>query len=183
VALLLFGGLGLTTLLLAVLSPSPMAPDVFGRLFVGDSKTTIDSAFEGVVRGRWTRIYIHHSNTPGGDANTLADRSRADGQSGPPDHFVIGNGDGMEDGEVQVTARWAAQLPAGSPAGGRSIDEGWISICLIGDFDRTRPTEAQRQRLSQLVQEMESRLGLGRDRLTFLHNADSATGIGRRFAE
>ena len=183
VALMLFGGLGLTTLLLSVLSPSPMAPDVSGRLFVRDATMTLDSAFEGVVPGRWTRIYVHHSNTPGGDASTLADQVPTDRRNGPADHFVIGNGDGMEDGEVQITTRWAQQLPAGAPATGQPIERSWISICLIGDFDRNRLTDAQRQRLGQLLMEIESRLGIGRDRLVMLNVTDSPAGVGARFRE
>jgi hypothetical protein len=166
-----------------LLSPLPLAPDVFGTLFT--TSNSVEPAFAGVhlESGRWTAIYIRHSKTPAGDATTLAEMARQGGASGPPDHFVVGNGDGLGDGEVQVTRLWAEQLAGGPPAPGEQLDRGWVSICLIGDFDRNRPTEAQRRSLSQLVAALQERLDLPADRLVHLDRPDSAAGIGRRFSE
>src|SRR5688572_31655749 len=67
---------------------------------------------------RWKYIYVHHSRTTSGNAMTLA-RS-ADGVG---DHFVIGNGDGCIDGEIQIGQRWNKQLSALPPAGAKEIDK------------------------------------------------------------
>lgn len=178
----LLAALGVTCILLALLSPSPLTPDVTARLFV---TSTGDEPLETVVgtaaKGRWDAIYIHHSKTPGGDTSTLADLARARGIVGPPDHFVIGNGDGMGDGEVQVTSRWSQQAPAASPAQGARVEPGCISICLIGDFDRMRPTEAQRASLARLLAVLQARLQLGPDRVVQLSQEGSAAGVGRHF--
>jgi len=38
------------------------------------------------------------------------------------DHFVIGNGEGAADGEIQVGVRWKQQLQAGQIPGADYID-------------------------------------------------------------
>ncbi len=178
----LLAALGVTCILLAILSPSPLTPDVTARLFVTSTGVEpLESVVAPAAPGRWDTIYIHHSKTPGGDTSTLADLARARGIVGPPDHFVIGNGDGMGDGEVQVTSRWSEQSPAASPAPGARIEPGCISICLIGDFDRMRPTEAQRASLARLLGVLEDRLQLGADRVLQLSQEGSAAGVGRHF--
>jgi N-acetyl-anhydromuramyl-L-alanine amidase AmpD len=68
-------------------------------------------------------------------------------------HFVIGNGNGMDDGQLAVGRRWLDQLP-GAHAAGASAD--WynrhsIGICLVGDGNRNAFTPAQVRRLVQLV--------------------------------
>lgn len=183
----LLAGLGLTTALLVLLSPSPLAPDVSGRLFASrEAPRTLDpEAFESIFqtrqpirRGHWNAIFVHHSNTAGGSAASLAESARARGISGPPDHFVIGNGDGMHDGEVQFTPRWDQQAPAAAPAAGVPIKPQCISICLIGDFDDRPPTTAQRQRLAQLLAALSQHLNLRSDQVHSLDLPDSAGGIG-----
>ena len=44
--------------------------------------------------------------TSGGSAMT---RSPRGSENGPGDHFVVGNGDGAVDGEIQFTQRWNLQ--------------------------------------------------------------------------
>lgn len=184
----LLAALGLTTALLALLSPSPLDPDISGRLFAsGEAPRSLEpDAFEPIFRtseqarrGRWSAVYIHHSNTTGGNAATLAESARARGISGPPDHFVIGNGDGMHDGEVQFTPRWDQQAPAGAPVAGVRVEPQCISICLIGDFDHHRPTAAQQQRLAQLLAALNQRLDLPTDQVHSLARPDSAAGMGQ----
>ena len=183
VALALFGGLGLTAAMLSWLSPSPLAPDVSGWLFREARQGSFEPALADVQPGRWKGIYIHHSNTPGGDATTVLDASSDGGRYGPPDHFVIGNGDGLGDGVVQYTRRWVEQRPAGSPAAGARIDPAWISICVIGDMDRMPPTDLQRVRLEQLLQALQERLGISAEGVIQLDRPESSAGLGRRFAE
>ena len=179
VSIALVAALGLTTALLALLSPSPLSPDFTGQLSrSSDSLEPLFAIEPGIQPGRWTAVYVHHSNTPSGNASTLADAARERGILGTPDHFVIGNGDGMNDGEIQFTERWTRQLPAAPPALGVRIEPDCISICLIGDFDRNRPTVAQRARLDQVLAVLAERLNLRPDQLIRLEMLNSAAGTG-----
>jgi hypothetical protein len=65
-------------------------------------------------------------------------------------HFVIGNGRGMEDGQVEPTFRWREQLP-GAHAGVEQLNRQGIGICLVGNFDEHPPTAAQRDAAQRLV--------------------------------
>jgi hypothetical protein len=127
--------------------------------------------------GRWKYIYVHHSTTTAGNALSLAQ-----GSNGVADHFIIGNGDGSVDGEVQVGPRWNTQSVAGVPNGASSIDPDCISICLIGDFDRGVPTPTQLRRLEQLVGALQGRLRIGATTV-FLDQSSSAAGVGRYFPQ
>lgn len=161
IAAILLSGLAVTTALLSVLSPRPLAPDVSGSLFIsGEAARSLD--FEAAFRtrvpirhGYWTGIVVRASGTRAGDAATLSEQARHRGIAGPPDHFIIGNGNGMEDGEIQFTARWSDQLPAALSDGG-----GLISICLIADVARQPPSQAQMARLGELVSALRQRLNL-----------------------
>ena len=179
VSIALVGALGLTTALLALLSPSPLSPDFAGQL--AKAEESLDRLFDleaDIHPDRWTAVYVHHSNTPSGNASTLADAARERGILGTPDHFVIGNGDGMVDGEIQFTERWTRQLPAASPALGVRVEPDCISVCLIGDFDRNRPTVEQQARLDQLLAALIERLNLGPDAVVRVIAKDSAAGMG-----
>jgi N-acetylmuramoyl-L-alanine amidase len=98
-----------------------------------------------------------------------------------PDHFVIGNGDGAVDGEIQVGQRWNLQRPAGTFAGVEKIREDCISICLIGDFDQTVPTPTQVRRLTQLVTTLQGRFRIGNENVIFVSGARGAGGVGKYF--
>jgi hypothetical protein len=96
----------------------------------------------------WKYIVLHHSATDRGDVQSIDidHRARTD-RNGEPwlgigYHFVIGNGQGMADGEVAPTFRWQDQL-AGAHAGKTLYNERGIGICLIGDFREQPPTPKQ----------------------------------------
>ena len=142
----LVGLLTLTSALLLALAPAPLMPDAASSLFAIDAPPTLDVIFNTKVQSppnRWKYVYIRHSRTASGNAVTLANA----GATGLGDHFVIGNGDGAIDGEIQIGQRWNQQQPATPPAGAQKIDPSCISICLVGDFDRTVPTPTQLRRL------------------------------------
>jgi hypothetical protein len=168
----------LTSALLLALSPAPLSPEACASLFAIDAPTTLDDIFrtrKTVTRGQWSHIYIRHSRTTSGNASTVG------GPGGLGDHFLIGNGDGTLDGEIQIGHRWNMQESALPPAGARSIDPACVSICLVGDFDRTTPTPTQLRRLSQLVSTLQYRLDIPRDRVILLDVPESPAGIGRYF--
>jgi hypothetical protein len=168
-----------TSALLLALAPAPLTPGAVSSLFAVDSPDSLDTLFrttQPVQAGRWTHIYIHHSLTPGGNAASLGESA-----GGLADHFVIGNGDGCDDGEVQIAQRWNHQRGAGRVQGLTSISDSCISICIIGDFDRTLPTDAQILHLTQLVQALQSRCQIPARNVYVLPGDTSPAGIGRYF--
>jgi hypothetical protein len=172
--------LTLTSALLLVLQPPPLGAQASSSLFAIDGPQSLDVLFEGgdavVPADRWHYIYIHHSARLSGNAKTLSEAG-----SGLADHFVIGNGDGCGDGEVQIGQRWTQQQPPGLTPGANYIYPDCISICLVGDFSQTRPTATQQRRLAQLVSAIQVHLHIPRERVYFDVNADSAAGVGHYF--
>ena len=168
-----------TSALLLALAPAPLKPDTASSLFALETPRSMDVIFETtnpVATGRWKYIFIHHSQTPSGNAATLA--SRPDGLA---DHFVIGNGSGCVDGEIQVGHRWAAQLAAGKTPGLAAVRPDCVSICLVGDFNRAAPTPTQRLRLGQLVAALQGRLGIPGGSVHLVQGTRTAADAGELF--
>ena len=173
----LVGTLTLTSALLLALAPAPLTPDTSTSLFAVDAPSSLDAIFDTNTPavGRWKYIYIHHSRTPAGNARTIADE-------GVVDHFVIGNGDGCVDGELQMTQTWKRQESIDRPPTGVSrMDPTCISVCIVGDFDHSRPTPTQERRLAQLVGTLQSKLHIPANRVLTVDQPGSMAGIGHSF--
>jgi hypothetical protein len=200
VFLSLVGVLTLTGGLLMATRSAPLAPDASRSLLAANGAASLEAVFDTktpVKPGRWKRVFIHHSQSPSGNAATLAEAasaSAAGGAAGPADHFVIGNGDGCGDGEIQLGQRWNQQRPAGAIGGWGSggtgrvpttakVESDCITICLIGDFDRAFPTPAQVERLGQLVTTLQGRLGISKDAVWVWETPASPIGIGKYFPQ
>jgi hypothetical protein len=171
--------LTLTSVLLRAMQGTPLTPDAASSLIASDSRAAMGVIFNTQTPpkpSRWNTIYIHHSRTPQGAAQTLAQ-----GKGGCGDHFVIGNGNGAVDGEVQVTPRWNQQQSADPAPGFVNIDARCISICLIGDFDKTAPTPTQLKQLEHLVQSLQDHFRIPASGVWLFDCADSPAGSGRYF--
>ena len=100
----------------------------------------------------WRWIVIHHSATPAGAMALFDKEHRAKGWDGVGYHFVIGNGTSSADGQIEVTPRWPVQKWG---AHAKTIDNRYneygIGICLVGNFDSSRPSSKQVQSLTKLV--------------------------------
>ena len=184
----LLGVLSMTCALLMALEPAPVAPDAASRLFaVEDGPGAMDAVFETrapIPASRWKYIYIHHRRTTSGNAITLAAGDTNSGSAGVGDHFVIGNGDGCADGEIQLTQRWNQQLAALPPAGASNVEPAWsqsITICVVGDFDSHVPTPTQTRRLTALVRSLQERLHIDASHVLLIEQSHSAAGAGRYF--
>jgi len=105
-----------------------------------------------VKRGRWKYIVIHHSGVDTGTVKSMDKYHREvrHMEHGLAYHFVIGNGDGMKDGEIAATQRWIRQLDGGHLA---SVAQNRIAlgICLVGNFDRHAPTSKELSSLKALI--------------------------------
>jgi N-acetylmuramoyl-L-alanine amidase len=171
--------LSLASALLLALAPPPLAAEGYDSLSAADREPFLDDIFKTAVTARpdqWKFIYIHHSATSAGNANTLAA-----GPGGLCDHFLIGNGHGCQDGEIDFGPRWNQQKPAAAPPGVDHIEPTCISICLVGDFDDSMPTPLQLRRLTELVTTLQSQFHIGADKVVVLSNTPGASSIGRYF--
>lgn len=127
----------------------------------------------------WKSIVLHHSATETGSVDSIHAqhilRKDADGRPwlGIGYHFVIGNGHGMPDGEVQSTFRWRDQLD-GAHAGELNHNKNGIGICLVGDFNREPPTDAQQKSLEQLLAQLQQKFQIA-DKAVIHHSAIKAT--------
>jgi N-acetyl-anhydromuramyl-L-alanine amidase AmpD len=101
----------------------------------------------------WNWIVIHHSATSVGSAKRFDRDHKAKGWDELGYHFVIGNGtDGVGDGEVEVGSRWPMQKHgAHAKTPDNKFNDHGIGICLVGNFEETRPTARQMQSLTRLV--------------------------------
>jgi len=101
---------------------------------------------------RWKWIVIHHSATPIGGAARFGREHRAKGWDELGYHFVIGNGTDTANGLVEVGSRWPKQKwGAHAQTPSEEFNNFGIGICLVGNFDQSRPTKEQMESLSRLV--------------------------------
>jgi hypothetical protein len=100
----------------------------------------------------WKWIVIHHSATPTGGAAAFDKMHKSKGWDELGYHFVIGNGTDTRDGQVEVGGRWPRQKwGAHAKTPDNRYNDFGIGICLVGNFDLTRPTDEQVRSLSKLV--------------------------------
>jgi len=120
---------------------------------------------------RWQAIVIHHSASAFGTPASIAAQHKAMNLDGLGFQFLIGNGSGLDDGEVHVGYRWLDQTPGAHVAGknGDWYNRNSIGICLIGDFSRQPPSERQMWRLTQLVSALADELKIPSDHI-YLHS-------------
>ncbi|HEX8521685.1 MAG TPA: N-acetylmuramoyl-L-alanine amidase, partial [Tepidisphaeraceae bacterium] len=113
-----------------------------------------------------------------GDAISLAQQNH-----GFNDHFLIGNGDGAVDGEIQIGPRWnQQQAPAlDMRVGAEKAGPQTISICVVGDFDRTVPTPTQIRRLAQLIGTLQGQLHIPRENVITVSQPHSIASAGKYF--
>ncbi len=181
---------GVGGLLLAV--DAGPAPSVDGLtltpLVATGTSSSIESVFQTrqpLATQRWTHIMIHHSGSPVGTPASIETEHRAQRLKGLGHHFVIGNGRGMDDGELHVGYRWLDQLPGAHAAGprGEAMNQAAISICLVGDGNRQPFSRAQLTRLNQLVGALCAELKIPASRVILHSDVAPIADPGRLFPE
>lgn len=101
---------------------------------------------------QWMAIVVHHSATPAGGAARFDREHREKGWDELGYDFVIGNGTDTADGQIEVGSRWVKQkVGAHAKTPDNWYNEHAIGICLVGNFDGSRPTPAQMRSLAKLV--------------------------------
>jgi hypothetical protein len=105
-----------------------------------------------VAANSWKWIVIHHSATPAGSAAFFDRAHRQKGWDELGYHFVIGNGTGSRDGQIEVGPRWPKQKwGAHAKTADNQFNDYGIGICLVGNFEIDRPTAAQVRALAKLT--------------------------------
>lgn len=114
-----------------------------------------------VKAGRWKHIVIHHSASKSGSLKSFDayHRQKRRMENGLAYHFVIGNGQGMGDGEIGIGDRWKRQIRGGHLTSDAQ-NEIALGICLVGNFDAAKPTAAQMKSLYALASYLKSRCGV-----------------------
>jgi hypothetical protein len=109
-----------------------------------------------IAAGRWQWIVGHHSAIKYGNAAIYHRAHRERGmENGLAYHFVIGNGIDSGDGEIEIGPRWLKQLKGGH-VHREDINEVGIGICLVGNFEETKPTPHQLAAFRELVDYLRS---------------------------
>ena len=125
---------------------------------------------------KWRYIVVHHGATDSGDANEyhffhLEERGWRNGLGYD---FVIGNGTGSPDGGITVGHRWARQIK-GAHCTQNNMNRIGIGICLVGNFEKTRPTGKQMRSLTELVRYFRKRYGIPRENVLGHREAGAST--------
>ena len=121
-------------------------------------RTQIDRA--PVRRNRWRYIVVHNSGTRQGSAKAfnyyhLRVRKMPNGMAY---HFVIGNGSSTGDGQIEIGTRWTRQVNGGH-VHSDYLNNIALGICLVGDYNRGKPTERQLEALEELIKYLRKRVG------------------------
>lgn len=115
----------------------------------------------------WRYVVIHHSAGTSGSVAIFDKEHRARGWDACGYHFVICNGDGGGDGEVQIGPRWPIQKQGAHTGAtpGNEYNEYGIGICLVGDFSNRGPSAAQLASLNRLTNYLAARYRISPDRV------------------
>jgi len=151
---------------------SPQIPSHPGAVTDIDENIPGDWLPPSQLGKKWTAIVIHHSGTKNG-SSAIFDKWHREGRhwEGVGYDFVIGNGTNSADGRVEVTFRWRRQMPGAHCGGtpGNWANRDAVGICLVGDFDRTKPTSRQMLSLVKLIRFLQSRYRIPKSRI-YGHN-------------
>ena len=105
-----------------------------------------------VEKGRWQTIVGHHSGIDRGNADSYDRYHRRERrmENGLAYHFVIGNGRDSGDGEIEIGDRWRRQIQGGHVRD-HAVNMTSIGICVVGNFEKSRPSLRQMQAFRELV--------------------------------
>ncbi len=136
----------------------------------------------GVRARRWQYIIVHHSATSTGNAAIFDSYHRRLRMTyGLAYHFVIGNGTGSGDGEIEVGGRWKRQLHGGHVRS-RAMNEKAIGVCLVGDFNKSHPTRKQMENLVLLVRHLMKKYNVPERRVVGHRDVQKTDCPGKNFS-
>ena len=121
---------------------------------------------KGVQHKRWKKIIVHHSATDNGNAAIFnRNHLRRNMENGLAYHFVIGNGtNGTGDGEIEIGQRWERQIHGGHVRN-LALNEVAVGICLVGNFEKRKPSAKQMASVYNLTQFLQRELLFNRPKV------------------
>lgn len=139
-----------------------------------------------VTERDWKYIVLHHTATETGDVQSIHEAHlKNKDKNGKPwqgigYHFVIGNGSGMGDGEIEPTFRWKQQMH-GAHAGVGEYNQKGIGIVLVGNFEKHPPSPAQLAAVKQLVPALAAEYKIPPDQIMGHRDVKSTECPGKHF--
>ncbi len=114
----------------------------------------------------WKYIVIHHTASDSGNAASIGKYHKEEKgwTNGLGYDFLIGNGNGSRDGQIEVGSRWNLQID-GAHAGNPEYNKHGIGICLVGNFDNDYPTHQQFSSLLYLINYLQERCNIRKDKV------------------
>lgn len=151
-------------------------------IYVDRARSKIDVG--NLSERRWKHIILHHSGTPTGSGKIFDyyHRRVRGMENGLAYHFVIGNGSESGDGEIEVAERWKRQIQGGHVKS-EKYNQISIGICLVGNFQKTRPTKKQMAAAVELVDHLKNGLLHRRPDLLLHRDIQETVCPGRYFPE
>jgi len=149
--------------------PPPPRRSFFSRIFGREPTANYRYLSRGVIdairrtpvqRARWKFIIVHNSGTRQGNARAFDyyHRRVRKMQNGMAYHFVVGNGTSSGNGQVEIGERWRRQINGGH-VHSDYLNNISLGICLVGDFNRDRPTKTQLEATEELIKYLRERCG------------------------
>ncbi len=151
-----------------------------------EERPEVDVILDAVQGQSWDAIVIQHLAKPAGIVESIDRDHKNTGLNGLGYHFLIGNGNGLDDGHIHVGYRWLNQTSAARPT---DINESnWgsrtVSICLVGNGNRRPFTSQQLVHLCNLVQRLQIELSIPANRVWLAHElGEKNSSPGKHFAE
>lgn len=121
---------------------------------------------------RWNYIVIHHSAGNYGNIEFLQEihkeRQKRDPINAIAYHYIIGNGNGMEDGKIDSDIRIKYNL-LGSHVSIKNFDYNFrgIGICVIGNLEKKEMTKQQYVSLLKLTKELMNKYNIKIENVNF----------------
>lgn len=136
----------------------------------------------------WQYIVLHHTAADTGSVDSIdAQHKKQKDSAGKPwlgigYHFVIGNGRGMPDGEIEPTFRWQQQLHgAHTKTPDPVYNQAGIGIVLVGNFNNGPPSPAQMSAVKRLVRTLKSAYGIPAKNVIGHRDAKATDCPGKHF--
>jgi hypothetical protein len=155
---------------LALMVVSKKSPS--GGAFSLASYTTLDPVEQAALSvgwadsQSWNRIEVFYSHTSEGNIGRLAVLNGLTSSDDVNFHFVICNGKGGADGQIQSTERWSRQRPC-LPSGNWYGTSETVRICVIADSLVNRPTDCQVKRTAALVELLARKFAISPRQITY----------------
>ncbi|MDH4127556.1 MAG: peptidoglycan recognition protein family protein [Spirochaetota bacterium] len=134
---------------------------------------------------RWKFIVIHHSGIEIGDLERYKRYHQKEYHNGGLlYHFLIGNGNGTNDGKVEISERWKKQRSGGHVSESADEYNKWgIGICLVGDFEHKLPSRKQMRSLVALTKYLMAKFNISPENVLTHHQVNSTKCPGKYFPE